>query len=116
MFRAYQVAENEFGLIIEGPNAHRWVCKPDEGRGRATGFAKALDRAYLEGQLSITAELTTVLRRVQALIEEPNAMFVQQQLTALIAETQRSENRIKKVEDRGRQAHSENEIAPVATP
>lgn len=57
MFRVYFVKENEYGTCIDGPNGHRWVCKPEDGFSRATGFAKALERAYLEGQKSITQDL-----------------------------------------------------------
>src|SRR5581483_12474393 len=58
MFRAYFVKENGYGgYDIIGPNQQKWVCKPEDGRSRATGFAKHLERAYLEGQKSITLDV-----------------------------------------------------------
>jgi hypothetical protein len=44
----------EYGCwVIDGPNGHRWTCKPEDTEDRAKGFAKALERAYREGRASV---------------------------------------------------------------
>lgn len=71
MFRVYFVAQTDYGIEVQGPNGHRWTCKADEGRSRAVGFAKALERAYLEGQKSITmdAEIAVGIEALDELVQ-----------------------------------------------
>lgn len=56
MYRIYYVKETEYGTVIDGPNGHRWVCKPEDGENRIKGFAKALERAYSEGLKSLASD------------------------------------------------------------
>lgn len=30
LFRAYKIKETQWGTAIDGPNGHRWMCKPDD--------------------------------------------------------------------------------------
>lgn len=55
--KLYLVKETQFGFTIEGPNNHKWQATTEDGWTRAVAFAKALERAYLEGQKSVTSDL-----------------------------------------------------------
>jgi len=55
--KLYLVKETAFGFTIEGPNGHKWQSTTEDGWQRAVAFAKALERAYLEGQKSITSDM-----------------------------------------------------------
>ena len=55
--KIYFVRETQFGYTIEGPNGHKWQSTREDGWQRTVAFAKALERAFLEGQKSITSDV-----------------------------------------------------------
>ena len=55
--KLYLVKETQFGFTVEGPNNHKWQATTEDGWTRAVAFAKALERAYLEGQKSVTSDM-----------------------------------------------------------
>lgn len=70
--KLYLVRETQFGFTVEGPNNHKWQATTEDGWTRAVAFAKALERAYLEGQKSVTADmdLMVTLELIKALGED----------------------------------------------
>lgn len=61
MEKLYLVRETQFGYTIEGPNGHKWQATPEDGWQRTVAFAKALERAFLEGQKSITSDVDVLV-------------------------------------------------------
>jgi len=57
MDKLYFVRETQFGYTIEGPNGHKWQATTEDGWQRAVAMAKALERAYLEGQKALTSDV-----------------------------------------------------------
>jgi hypothetical protein len=72
--KIYFVRETQFGYTIEGPNGHKWQATPEDGWQRAVAFAKALERAFLEGQKSITTDmdLMVAFELIKTLGEDEN--------------------------------------------
>lgn len=67
MEKLYLVRETQFGFTVEGPNGHKWQATTEDGWTRTVAFAKALERAFLEGQKSITQDMDIMM--LLALIE-----------------------------------------------
>ncbi len=114
MFRVYFVKETEYGLEVGGPNGHKWVCKSDDTWSRATGFAKALERAYLEGQKSITldVELAIALDSLAELgnnLQTMNADALRAKVQSLAAKT----SKVKHKMDSIRALNQKHESAPT---
>lgn len=59
--KLYLVKETQFGFTVEGPHGHKWQATPEDGWTRAVAFAKALERAYLEGQQSVTTDMDLMI-------------------------------------------------------
>lgn len=55
--KIYFVRETQFGYTVEGPNGHKWQSTREDGWQRTVAMAKALERAYLEGQKSISGNM-----------------------------------------------------------
>jgi hypothetical protein len=55
--KTYVVRETQFGYTTEGPNGHKWQTTPEDGWQRTVAFAKALERAFLEGQKSFSSDM-----------------------------------------------------------
>src|SRR5690348_13738306 len=76
MEKLYLVKETQFGFTVEGPNGHKWQATPEDGWTRAVAFAKALERAYLEGQKSVTSDmdLLVTFELIKTLGEDADAV------------------------------------------
>jgi hypothetical protein len=59
--KIYFVRETQFGYTIEGPNGHKWQSTAEDGWQRTVAFAKALERAFLEGQKSVTGDMDLMI-------------------------------------------------------
>ncbi len=92
MFRAYNVKETQWGFCIDGPHGHKWVCKEGDTRSRANTFAKALDRAYLEGQRATAKDVGVLglLRLMEQFVEEAPGLDPAEAATRLESIAERS--------------------------
>jgi hypothetical protein len=72
VIRIYDVQETQWGFNVVGPSGHTWVCSPTDNRARATAIARALERAYVEGQKEVTQDKDLLfLLTVLGLVGDP---------------------------------------------
>lgn len=105
LFRAYKIKETQWGTAIDGPNGHRWMCKPDDAPARITALAKALDRAYLEGQVALVhdediRQALLALETVGTVGRSPDQ--VQDVVDRFAREIQRANRKLANISERNR--------------
>ena len=70
--KIYFVRETQYGYTTEGPNGHKLQSTLDDGWQRTVAFAKALERAFLEGQKSFSGatDVAVALELLKSLRED----------------------------------------------
>ena len=78
MSKLYMVRETQFGYTIDGPNGHKWQAAAADGWTKAVATAKAFQRAYLEGQKSITTttDILVMIELIKSLSEETSTLSI----------------------------------------
>ena len=77
--KIYFVRETQYGYTIEGPNGHKWQTTTEDGWQRTVAFAKGLERAFLEGQRSVTGnmDLMITFELIKTLGEDTEALSLE---------------------------------------